>query len=95
MSLSDVVIAEKIDPDNIYSADGLRKVLRLSKSSLANEIRRERLRASRRCGRYWFKGEWVLDWISRGSTEVKTRIDNAKERRRQRELNQEASRAAA
>jgi hypothetical protein len=53
-------------PTAIYGADQLQGVLELRRSTLRREIREGRLRVSKRAGRYWFLGQWVLDWIAGG-----------------------------
>src|SRR5262245_50214238 len=43
--------------------------LGLPTNTLPREIRKGRLRASKRAGRHWILGEWLLEWL--GSGEVK------------------------
>jgi hypothetical protein len=56
------VIAE----NGVYSADQVRILLRLRQSSLRREIREGRLRVCKRCGRYYFLGAQLLDWLRGG-----------------------------
>jgi hypothetical protein len=55
-----------IHPTAIYSTDEARAVLRLRASSLRRELREGRLIVSKRCGRYYFTGRMLLDWINGG-----------------------------
>jgi hypothetical protein len=55
-----------LDPLSVLDADAVRRVLRLRTSSLRREIREGRLRVSKRCGRYYFLGRWLIDWLEAG-----------------------------
>jgi hypothetical protein len=55
-----------IDPRAVYGKDQLRRLLGLRGSSIGREIREGRLRVSRRCGRYFFTGTWILQWLEGG-----------------------------
>jgi hypothetical protein len=55
-----------IAPTGVYSVDQVRTILRLKQSSLRREIREGRLRVCKRCGRYFFLGEQLLDWLRDG-----------------------------
>jgi hypothetical protein len=55
-----------IDPNGIYFVDQAQALLRLTESTLGREIRERRLRVSRRAGRYFFLGKWLLEWIEAG-----------------------------
>jgi hypothetical protein len=55
-----------IDPNGIYFVDTFQEIFRLRKSSLRREIRENRLRVSKRCGRYYLLGEWILAWLRDG-----------------------------
>jgi hypothetical protein len=48
-------------------------LLGLKPSTLATEIRKGRLRVSRRAGRYFILGKWLLEWIERGETSSRRR----------------------
>jgi hypothetical protein len=50
----------------VYSADEARRLLRLRASSIRRELREGRLRVSKRCGRYFLLGRWLLEWIEAG-----------------------------
>jgi hypothetical protein len=55
-----------IDPNGVYFVDTFQLIFRLRKSSLRREIRENRLRVSKRCGRYYLLGEWILAWLRDG-----------------------------
>jgi hypothetical protein len=52
-----------VDPHAVYSLAGLQKALHLRRNSLPREIREGRLRAIKRCGRWWIVGRDVLAWL--------------------------------
>lgn len=62
-----------ITPTGIYSVDQARTILRLRQSSLRREIREGRLRVCKRCGRYYFLGEQILDWLRAGELPARSR----------------------
>jgi hypothetical protein len=55
-----------IAPTAVYSVDDARRLLRLKQSSVRREVRAGRLRVSKRCGRYFLLGQWLLAWIREG-----------------------------
>jgi hypothetical protein len=55
-----------IHDTGVYTTDQVRTMLRLRQSSLRREIREGRLRVSKRCGRYYFLGRQLLDWLRGG-----------------------------
>jgi hypothetical protein len=55
-----------IAPTAVYDTVAVRTMLRLKLSSLRREIREGRLRVSRRCGRNYFLGAWLLAWLAAG-----------------------------
>jgi hypothetical protein len=59
---------QRIDPPNVYTLPQAKAALGLSPKSeaLSPEIKHGRLRASRRLGRYWFLGEYLIEWIRGG-----------------------------
>lgn len=59
-------ITEAINPTAPYTLAAARRVLCLRATSLKREIRQHRLRVSKRCGRYYILGEWLLEWIRQG-----------------------------
>ena len=61
-----------IHPTAVYQVSHVREMLRLRQSSLRREIREGRLRVCKRCGRYYFLGEQLLDWLRGGERTEKT-----------------------
>jgi hypothetical protein len=59
-----------IYPGAVYTVDDLRRIFGLKASSVRREVRLRRLRISKRCGRYYCLGQWVLQWLGEG--EVKS-----------------------
>lgn len=55
-----------INPLGIYSLLEATGVLAVKPNSLTREVREGRLRVSKRLGRYYFLGEWLIEWIRRG-----------------------------
>ena len=50
----------------IYSLATARAALGLKAATLPREIRLGRLRVSKRGGRYFLLGQWILDWLRSG-----------------------------
>jgi hypothetical protein len=61
-----------INPTAAYLLAQAQECLGLRKSTLHREIRQGRLRVSKRAGKYFILGQWLLDWIEGG--EVKRRL---------------------
>jgi hypothetical protein len=57
----------------IYTPEGLRSALSLPKSTLSREIRLGRLRVTKRAGRYFLLGKWVMQWLQEGEVRRKDR----------------------
>jgi hypothetical protein len=55
-----------IHSNAVYDRQQAQQALGLAKDTLGREIRLGRLRASKRGGRYYILGEWLLDWIRQG-----------------------------
>ena len=55
-----------IYPSAVYTVDDLRRIFGLKATSVRREVRLRRLRISKRCGRYYCLGQWVLEWIENG-----------------------------
>lgn len=55
-----------VEPNATYTAQQLRLALGLRPNTLRREIASGRLRVSRRAGRYFFLGEFVLEWLRSG-----------------------------
>jgi hypothetical protein len=64
-------VASEILPTSVYTMDQLRRAFGLKTSSLAREIREKRLRVSKRCGKYYFLGAWVIEWLLPGELKKK------------------------
>jgi hypothetical protein len=62
-----------LDPRAVYTRLQATALLGLKPSTLATEIRKGRLRVSRRAGRYFILGAWLLEWIERGETSSRRR----------------------
>lgn len=58
-----------IHPTATYTKGQLIDALGLKSSTLRREVRERRLRVSRRAGKYYFLGAWVLEWIEKGEIE--------------------------
>jgi hypothetical protein len=50
----------------LYLVDEIRDIMRWRKSTLRRELREGRLRVSKRAGRYYVLGEWLLEYIKAG-----------------------------
>jgi hypothetical protein len=55
-----------LDPRAVYTRLQATALLGLKPSTLATEIKKGRLRVSRRAGRYFILGKWLLQWIVAG-----------------------------
>jgi hypothetical protein len=55
-----------IDPNQVFGVEQLCQTLGLARGCIPREVKLKRLRASKRAGRYFFLGEWVLDWLRDG-----------------------------
>jgi hypothetical protein len=55
-----------INPTGVYLVQHVRSMFSLRKSSLRREIREGRLKVCKRCGRYFFLGSQLLDWLRDG-----------------------------
>lgn len=55
-----------IHPTGVYLPDWVRAAFRLKASSLRREIRAGRLAVCKRCGRHYFTGQQLLDWLQGG-----------------------------
>jgi hypothetical protein len=55
-----------IHPTGVYTVAQVRAMLGLRQSSLRREIREGRLAVYKRCGKYFFLGEQLLDWLRGG-----------------------------
>jgi hypothetical protein len=55
-----------IAPTGVYSVAQVRSMLGLRQSSLRREIKQGRLAVNKRCGKYFFLGEQLLEWLRGG-----------------------------
>lgn len=62
-----------LQPTAVYTRLQATALLGLAPSTLATEIRKGRLRVSRRAGRYFILGRWLLEWIERGELSSRRR----------------------
>jgi hypothetical protein len=70
---SDPLPPAVIAPTGVYTAPQVRVMLGLRQSSLRREIREGRLRVNKRCGKYFFLGEQLLDWLRGGELSAAAR----------------------
>ncbi len=55
-----------IHPTAVYSLADAARLLGLRKNCLPREVRLGRLRVSKRAGRYFVLGQWLLEWVAGG-----------------------------
>jgi hypothetical protein len=55
-----------ISPNDVFTIPTLTETLGVKVNTLPREIRKRRLRASKRGGRYFILGAWVLEWLEAG-----------------------------
>jgi hypothetical protein len=55
-----------IHRDAVYLLDSAQRALRLTRTTVRREIRLGRLRVSKRAGRYFILGRWLLEWLEGG-----------------------------
>jgi hypothetical protein len=55
-----------IHPNCVYSVEDVKRLLGLHNSTIRREVRQGRLRVSKRSGRYFLLGEWILQWLREG-----------------------------
>jgi hypothetical protein len=60
-----------IHPHAVYTVASLQAALGLTRTTVAREVRLRRLRVSRRGGRYYLIGRWVLQWLEEGEVRRK------------------------
>jgi hypothetical protein len=56
-----------VEENAVYGLDSLRAALSLRRGTLPREIKLGRLRCSRRAGRVFILGSWVLQWLEAGA----------------------------
>jgi len=62
-----------IHPKSVMVLEQATALLALPPSCLPREARLGRLRTSRRAGRLWTTGAWLMEWIERGETSRRRR----------------------
>jgi hypothetical protein len=65
-----------IDPNGVYFGDDAQRICRLKRSTIRREVREGRLRVSKRAGRYFILGRWLLEWIEQGELRRRTAAAN-------------------
>jgi len=58
-----MVVAAEIKHNAYYDEKGVSKLLSLSIDRIREECNRERLRCTKRAGRRFFRGQWLIDWL--------------------------------
>ncbi len=58
--------AHVIHPSAVYSVAAARQALGLKSTTVRREVREGRLRVSKRAGRYFILGAWLLQWLEAG-----------------------------
>jgi hypothetical protein len=64
-----------IMPTAVYTVEEALATLKLRQSTIRREVRARRLRISKRAGRYYLLGEWILEWLRAGEVQRKLRPD--------------------
>jgi hypothetical protein len=62
-----------IELNAVFTRDSLRAALGLREYTLKREIREGRLRFSKRAGRHFILGRWVLEWLETGEVRRRKR----------------------
>src|SRR5690349_4854632 len=65
--------SHRLDPLNVYNLAQATALLGLRGESRAGEIRAGRLRVAKRVKRYFFLGEWLIEWIRAGELKCRPR----------------------
>jgi hypothetical protein len=55
-----------IQPTGVYLVADVQRILKLRPSTIRREHREHGLRISRRAGRHYVLGEWLLEWLRGG-----------------------------
>jgi hypothetical protein len=59
-------MSRTILPTDVYNLKAATELLGVRQNTLPREIRLRRLRASKRGGRYFILGSWLLQWLEAG-----------------------------
>lgn len=62
-----------IEANAVFTLAEARAALGLAKATIGREVRLARLRVSKRGGKYFFLGAWLLEWIEGGEVHRKPR----------------------
>ena len=62
----------EVKPCGLYLVDEVQRIFRLKKSTIRRELREGRLRVSKRAGRYFLLGRWLIEWIESGELAPRT-----------------------
>ena len=68
-----------IHPQAVYDRDAARIALGLTKTTLARELRKGRIRCSKRAGSYYILGQWLLEWLETGEVPRRNATDPARD----------------
>jgi hypothetical protein len=63
----------------VYTIPAATAALPARTNTLPREIRLGRLRASKRGGRYYILGEWLLEWLRAGEVRRATKAEQAQQ----------------
>jgi hypothetical protein len=66
-----------IQSQAVYDREAARIALGLTKTTLARELRLGRLRCSKRAGRYYILGEWLLQWLASGEVNRRRALEKS------------------
>src|SRR5262245_5481886 len=56
----------RIDPLDVFDVGGAQAALKLTRSTIRREVKLGRLRISKRAGRHYILGRWLLEWLAEG-----------------------------
>jgi hypothetical protein len=60
-----------VHPTAVYTIVSAQAALQLTRTTLRREIRLGRLKVSKRAGRYFILGAWLLEWLRDGELQKK------------------------
>lgn len=69
-----MVVAAEINPQGYYDEVGVSRLLSLSLDKVRAECNRGRLKCTKRAGRRFIRGEWIIAWLD-GSDAVESQSD--------------------
>lgn len=55
-----------VRPTDLYTRAEVGEILGLTERAVGQEVQSGRLLCSKRCGRSYFLGEWLLEWVKAG-----------------------------